>query len=139
MAYGEGDATYRACGGEAGLRQLVEDFYAAMDSLPRAGRIRALHPPDLSISIDKLARFLCGWTGGPKRFSEKYGPIRIPDAHRHLPVGAAERDAWLACMEHALERQAYPEDLRHYLLEQLAVPAERIRVVVEKRLQASDA
>ena len=86
MAYGDGDATFRACGGEAGLRRLVERFYAEMDTLPEARRIRRLHPPDLEVSIDKLARFLCGWTGGPKRYSEKYGPIRIPVAHQHLPV-----------------------------------------------------
>jgi len=133
MAYGDGDATFQACGGEAGLRKLVEDFYAAMDTLPIAARIRALHPPDLDVSIDKLARFLCGWTGGPKRYSEKYGPIQIPVAHAHLPVGAAERDAWLACMQHALARQPYPQDLTEYLMEQLFVPADRIRAVVERR------
>ena len=138
MAYGDGDATYRACGGEDGLRRLVEDFYAAMDSLPEARRIRSLHPPSLAVSIDKLARFLCGWTGGPKRYSEKYGSIRIPDAHRHLPVGAEERDAWLSCMKQALEQQPYPEDLKRYLLTELAVPAERIRVEVEKRLRAHE-
>lgn len=133
MAYGDGDATFRACGGIPGIQRLVESFYAQMDRLPEAKRIRALHPPDLAISIDKLARFLCGWTGGPKRYAEKYGPIRIPQVHEHLPVGEAERDAWLLCMEQALAEQPYPEDLKQYLLEQLYVPAERIRVVVAER------
>jgi hemoglobin len=134
VAYGDGDATFRACGGEAGIRRLVEAFYAEMDSLPEARRIRKLHPPDLGVSIDKLARFLCGWTGGPKRYSEKYGPIRIPMAHQHLPIGEAERDAWMRCMERALEAQPdYPDDLKRYLMEQLFVPAERVRVVCERR------
>ncbi len=138
MAYGDGDATFRACGGIEGIAALVETFYAEMDSLPEAKRIRDLHPLDLSTSIDKLARFLCGWTGGPKRYAEKYGPIRIPVAHQHLPVGAAERDAWLLCMERALEQQPYPEDLKRYLLEQLFVPAERIRVVVAERARSRE-
>jgi len=133
MAYGDADATFQACGGEAGLRRLAEAFYAAVDTLPEASRIRALHPPDLSLSIDKLARFLCGWTGGPKRYSEKYGPIRIPAAHQHLPITAAERDAWLACMKQALDQQPYPDTLRRYLLEELGVPAERIRALVAQR------
>ena len=133
MAYGDGDATFRACGGIEGIQRLVEAFYAEMDRLPEARRIRNLHPPDLTVSIDKLARFLCGWTGGPKRFSEKYGPIKIPMVHQHLPVGEAERDAWLLCMERALAQQPYPDDLKQYLLEQLFVPAERIRVVVSQR------
>jgi len=138
MAYGDGDATFRACGGEAGLRQLVEHFYAAMDSLPEARGIRDLHPPDLAVSIDKLSCFLSGWTGGPKRYSERYGPIQIPAAHRHLPVSTEERDIWLDCMQRALERQPFPEDLRRYLLEQLTVPAERIRVAVEERVRARE-
>jgi len=138
MAYGDGDATFQACGGQEGLQRLVEAFYAEMDRLPEAKRIRGLHPPDLAISIDKLARFLCGWTGGPKRYAEKYGSIKIPMVHQHLPVGEAERDAWMLCMEHALESQPYPEDLKRYLLEQLFVPAERIRVVVANRKNSPD-
>jgi hemoglobin len=132
-AYGDGDATFQACGGEAGILALVEAFYREMDSLPAARRIRKMHPPDLALSIDKLATFLCGWTGGPKRYAERFRPIRIPDVHRHLPIEESERDAWLACMERALDEQPYPKDLKHYLLEQLFVPAERIRQVVLAR------
>jgi hemoglobin len=132
-AYGDGDATFQACGGEAGLRRLVESFYAQMASLPEARTILRMHPEDLTTSIDKLARFLCGWTGGPRRFAEKYGSIQIPRAHRHLPIHESERDAWLLCMKHALAEQPYPDDLKQYLIEQLFVPAERIRVVVRER------
>ena len=136
--YGQGDATFQACGGEAGLRRLVEAFYAEMAARPEARTILTLHPEDLTTSIDKLARFLCGWTGGPKRYAEKYGSIKIPRAHRHLPIHEAERDAWLVCMKHALAGQPYPDDLKRYLLEQLFVPAERIRRVVGEREGASE-
>ena len=131
--FGDGDATFRALGEEIGIRGLVEAFYQRMDSLPIAERIRRLHPSDLSESIEKLICFLCGWTGGPKRYAEIYGPMRIPQAHVHLPVGAAERDAWLECMRQALDDRAYPDDLKRYLLKELYRPAERIRVVVAER------
>ncbi len=137
MAYGDGDATFRACGGVEGIRRLVDAFYEQIDTLPEAKRIRDLHPPDLEIARDKLARFLSGWTGGPRLYSEKYGPIKIPMVHQHLPVGAMERDAWLLCMERALADQPYPDDLKLYLLEQLFVPAERIRIVVAERKKLS--
>ena len=94
-----------------------------------------MHPSDLEISRDKLARFLCGWLGGPRRYSEKYGPIQIPRAHAHLAVGVEERDAWLSCMHAALEDAPYAEEFKRYLMRELAVPAERIRVVVEQRRQ----
>ena len=132
-AYGEGDATHRALGGVDAIRDLVEKFYEEMDSLPEAQRIRKMHPKDLTVSIDKLARFLSGWTGGPKLFSEKYGPIKIPMAHKHLPVDEPERDAWLACMKRALARCDYPQDLQDYMLREPFVPAERIRVVSTQR------
>ena len=131
--YGQGDATHRALGGVEGIRQLVELFYEEMDTLPEAKRIRDLHPSDLEISIDKLACFLSGWTGGPKLYSEKYGSIKIPIFHQHLPVEEAERDAWMLCMERALDRMEYPEALKSYMMRELYVPADRIRVVVANR------
>lgn len=125
--YGTDDASFLAAGQYDGIKALVDAFYDAMESLPEAQTIRAMHPDDLTESRDKLTRFLCGWLGGPKLFSEKYGAIRIPVAHRHLEIGPAERDAWLQCMKVAAEAQPYPEDFKHYLLEQLWVPAERSR------------
>ena len=124
--YGEGDASYRAPGGEPGIRRLVDRFYDLMEERPDASRIRRMHPRDLETSRDKLSRFLCGWLGGPRRYSEKYGPIRIPAAHARFPIGAAERDAWLACMRAALADQPLAEDFKAYLLRELAVPADRI-------------
>lgn len=125
--FGEGDASYRAAGGETGIRQLVDAFYDEMERRPEAAAIRAMHPPDLGVARDKLARFLCGWLGGPPRYAETYGAIAIPSAHAHLPVDAAERDAWLACMRVAVDAQPYTPAFRVYLLEQLAIPAERVR------------
>ncbi len=130
-AYGDGDATYQACGGEDGIRDLVEAFYELMDSLSEAREIRAMHPSDLRISANKLVSFLCGWMGGPKRYAERFGPIKIPMAHRHLPIGEVQRDAWLLCMKRALATQPFPDDLKQYLVRELFVPAERIRAVVE--------
>lgn len=135
LPYGDGDATFKAAGGIEGIQKLVEDFYDVMSSRDYAKVIRDMHPDDLEISIDKLARFLCGWMGGPKRYREKYGSgLAIPPAHKHLPIGDSEMHAWLGCMKEALERQPYPEDLKHYLLEQLAVPAGRI-VVLRKKIE----
>lgn len=36
-------------------------------------------------------------------------------------------DAWMLCMQKAVAEQPYEESFKHYLLAQLAVPAERIR------------
>ena len=129
QAYGVGDASFKAAGGESGIRRLVDDFYDVMENLPQAADIRAMHADDLALSRDKLAAFLCGWLGGPRRYREKYGPISIPAAHAHLAIDEKARDAWLLCMQKALEKQDYPPDFKRYLLQQLGVPAERCRNV----------
>ena len=131
-AYGTDDATFLAAGGIAGITRLVDAFYDIMDSNPSFSDIRGMHPQDLHVSRDKLARFLCGWMGGPRRYREKYGPITIPGAHAHLGVTEKERDQWLGCMAQALALQAYDASLVEYLLAQLFVPAERIRQVNAK-------
>lgn len=126
-SYGIGDASYQAAGGESGIKQLVDDFYNIMESLPKAQEIRAMHPDDLITTRDKLHLFLCAWMGGENQFTEKYGSINIPAAHKHLSIGIDERDAWLCCMKNALKKQPYAEDFKIYLLEKLSFPAEACR------------
>jgi hemoglobin len=125
--YGHQDTSFQAAGGEEGLRRLVDRFYEEMCTLPEAAGIRKMHADDLTEVKDKLARFLCGWLGGPKRYQEKYGPISIPMAHHPFAIGPAERDAWLLCMQRAVDAQPWAQDFKDYLMKQLAIPAERVR------------
>lgn len=130
--YGFSDTSFQAAGGLEGIRKLVDDFYAEMDKLPEAAIIRKMHKADLTESRDKLTLFLCGWMGGPGLYHEKYGGINIPRDHAHLPIGEAERDAWLLCMERAIAKQGYAPEFSIYLLAQLRIPAERIFAVSKK-------
>ena len=131
--YGVEDASFQAAGGQVGIGKLVDCFYEVMDELPEAQTIRAMHPDDLIVARDKLTLFLCGWLGGEKLFSKKYGPIMIPRAHAHLEIAEAERDAWLACMKIAVDEQDYAPDFKTYLIEQLYVPAERCRMASQQQ------
>jgi hemoglobin len=130
--YGFSDTSFQAAGGIDGIRQLVDDFYLEMDALPEAATIRKMHKTDLAESRDKLTLFLCGWMGGPSLYHEKYGGINIPRDHAHLPIGEAERDAWLLCMERSIEKQGYSPEFSTYLLQQLRIPAERIFATSKK-------
>lgn len=135
--YGTDDASFQAAGGEAGLRKLVDDFFDRMGSDERFATIYAMHPEDKEVSRDKLARFLCGWLGGPKRYQEKYGAIGIPRVHAHLAIATAERDQWLTCMQETVEQQPFAADFRQYLMEQLFVPAEAVRRRCEANRETS--
>jgi hemoglobin len=125
--FGTGSASYEAAGEEAGISQLVNEFYEHMDALEHARVVRAMHPPDLGRSREKLTTFLCAWLGGPNRYRERFGPISIPRAHAHFDIDESERDAWLACMQRAVDSQPWDEAFKDYFMRAIAVPAERVR------------
>ena len=124
--YGYEDTSFRTMGGEEGVRRLVDAFYDYMQALPEVKEVREMHPEDTSLSRDKLAAFLCGWLGGPKRYRERWGPIRIPPAHARFRIRPAERDQWLLCMDRAIDDMPVPEDFRAYFKREIRVPANRV-------------
>lgn len=137
LRYGIDDASFRAAGGETGIRKLVDAFFDRMGSDERFATIYAMHPDDKEVSRDKLARFLCGWLGGPKLYREKYGGISIPRVHEHLAIATPERDQWLTCMAETVAEQTFDPAFKQYLMEQLFVPAEAVRRRIEQLRSAS--
>jgi hemoglobin len=106
---------YELLGGEAGVRKLVDRFYDLMESSPEAARVRAIHPPDLTNSRDKLFMFLSGWSGGPALYVQKFGHPRLRQRHMPFPIGREERDEWLWCMDKALREGQFDGELFDYL------------------------
>ena len=113
------------------MRRLVERFYQLMDELPEARAIRSMHPPDLGPSKEKLFQFLSGWLGGPPLYAERYGPPRLQQKHLPFPIDAAARDAWMACMNRALEEQVSDAELRARLAASLFKTADFLRNQLE--------
>jgi len=114
---GEAITLYEAVGGDAGVRALTRRFYALMDSLPEAARCRAIHPPDLSGSEEKLYEYLTGWLGGPPLYTQKRGHPMLRRRHFMASIGPKERDEWLLCFVRALEETVPSEGLRKIILE----------------------
>jgi hemoglobin len=103
---------FAAVGGASAIAALVEQFYAAMDTLPEAASIRALHPADLAPVKDVLTRYLTEWLGGPALYSVERGHPRLRRRHMPFRIGASERDAWMLCMRSALAQVVPDEALR---------------------------
>ena len=125
-------SSYQRLGGEQAVRSLVNRFYELMDCLPEAAAIRALHPRDLTGSRDKLFKFLSGWLGGPALYQEEYGHPRLRARHLPFAIGAGERDAWLLCMEKAMEELFASQGINdrllyEHLLQSLGRIAEHMR------------
>ena len=118
---------FEALGGEAGVRALVDRFYDLMDSSPEAATIRRLHASSLKVSRDKLTMYLTGWSGGPPRYVERYGHPMLRARHLPFSIGVKERDAWLWCMERALDAHELPAEVRDLLKEKLRPLADHMR------------
>ena len=52
-------------------------------------------------------------------------PTNFPEEPK---IEIEERDMWMSCMAEALRKQGYSDGLMKYLIVQLSIPAERIRL-----------
>ena len=115
--------------GEQGIRELTEQFYDVMDTLPEVARLRAMHAQDLTPMKSKLAEYLIGWMGGPPLYAQKYGDVCMTEPHAPYHIGPEERDQWLLCMHKALERINASAEL----MDMLRVPLFRIADAVRNK------
>jgi len=97
---------YEAVGGEETFRRLVSRFYRGVTDDPV---LRPLYPEDdLGPAEERLTLFLMQYWGGPRTYSEQRGHPRLRMRHAPFPIGARERDAWLAHMMAALDSLDLP-------------------------------
>lgn len=118
---------YDIIGGEARLRELVDRFYDLMDLEPQFAALRAMHPPSLDGSRDKLFWFLSGWSGGPNHYIERYGHPRLRARHLPFSIASIERDQWLRCMALAMHELDMPEALQERLIHSFFQTADWMR------------
>lgn len=128
------DTPYHRLGGEPAVRALVERFYDAMDT--HEPELARLHQLDAQGRVSRTARdrfalFLIGWLGGPQTYMAKYGHPRLRMRHAHVPVNRAMRDAWLRCMNRALEDAQGDALTLTYLRQRFAEVADFLRNVPE--------
>jgi hemoglobin len=107
---------YEALGSEAGIRRLVQRFYALMDELPEAYGVRQMHPASLEGSAQSLFEFLSGWLGGPPLYMEKKGHPRLRMRHAPYAVSQVMRDEWMLCMTQAINEQVPEAEFRDWLI-----------------------
>lgn len=96
------NAHFERLGGHDAIVRLVDAFYAAMDRLPEATTIRAMHAPDLAHTKAVLVAYLNEWTGGPKLYTPMRGAPMLRRRHQVFDIDAGARDAWMLCMRTAL-------------------------------------
>ena len=92
---------YEEVGGEAFFSDLISQFYAqvAMDPI-----LRPMYPEkDMKGAAERLQTFLEQDWGGPSTYSENRGHPRLRMRHAGFHIDPAARDAWIKCMQAAID------------------------------------
>lgn len=115
--------------GEEKIHQLARAFYHAMETLPEAAGIRAMHAKDLGPISDTLAEYLMGWMGGPPRYHERKGTVCLSDPHAAYHIGPDETEQWLLCFDAALDAINASDDVK----KMLHTPIRQVAAAVQNR------
>ena len=121
------DSWYAQLGGDACVRSLAEGFYRQMDEARTYGALRAIHPEDLSDSVERFYAFLSGFLGGPSLYWQRYGHPRLRMRHGRFPIDRPMARQWVACMSDALSQTRLSEDQQMRLLLRFAEVADFMR------------
>jgi len=121
---------FELVGGAAKVHALIERFYEVMFATEPA--LTQLHrtAPDGRVDAgtrERFALFVIGWLGGPQQYIEQHGHPRLRMRHARVKVDAGMRDAWLRCMQQAMNDEQITGPVRNYLDGRFAEVADFMR------------
>ncbi|WP_338552671.1 globin [Paenibacillus sp. KS-LC4] len=111
---------YEALGGDRSLRLIVEAFYPKVQAHPLLG---PLFPEDINPVMEKQHMFLTQFFGGPTLFSDAFGHPMMRARHMPFEITPKRAEAWLDCMNRALQEVGIEDELRQFVIERLSGPA----------------
>lgn len=111
---------YEAIGGYEAIEKIVANFYKRVAIHPL---LIPIFPEDLTETARKQTLFLTQFFGGPRLYEEERGHPMMRRRHLPFPITPSRRDAWLDCMEEALEEAGIEEPYRTVMFEKLTLTA----------------
>jgi hemoglobin len=131
---GPQSSAFDAIGGADAVKALAEEFYEqmyrhepALTRLHRCGE-------DGRVGVEQRERFglfLIGWLGGPQDYAQRHGHPRLRMRHGGVPVDKAMGEAWVRCMNAAMEARGLAPEVQAFLRPRFAQTAEFLRNVPE--------
>lgn len=121
--------------GEERIRLIAERFYDAMDrDEPVLARLHLCdeHGKVNRGTRDRFTLFLIGWLGGPQEYVARHGHPRLRMRHAEVPVDTKMRDAWVRCMQTALDECEVTGEVRHFLDQRFVQVADFLRNVPDE-------
>jgi hemoglobin len=119
---------YDLVGGEQGVLKLVQVFYDLVQAHPEGHQLHLLHLRGNGIAHSRVEQFnfLSGFLGGPKLYIEKHGHSNVRTMHEHVEINQQAKDAWLKCMDMAIDEVGLDTQTKNQLMSNFTVIAERL-------------
>ncbi|SDJ86842.1 globin [Sediminibacillus albus] len=114
---------YEAIGGRVKIERLVQAFYKRVAKHPE---LIPIFPDDLTETARKQEQFLTQLFGGPALYSEEHGHPMLRRRHLPFPITPSRKNAWLECMNQALDEAEVDEPYRSAIFERLTMTAEHM-------------
>ena len=121
---------YEAIGGESKIEELVEAFYKRVAKHPE---LIPIFPDDFTEVARKQKQFLTQFFGGPPLYIQEHGHPMMRKRHLRFPITPTRRDAWLSCMEAALDEAEIDEPYRGAMFERLTLTANHMMNTPEEK------
>jgi len=109
---------YARLGGEATVSRLVDTFYDIVETEDAGRPLLLLHLRGHGVAHSRIEQFnfLSGFLGGPKLYVERHHHSDVRQMHAHVAIGPAEKDAWLSCMDMAIDRVGIGPEIKAELM-----------------------
>ncbi|MDB5083657.1 MAG: globin [Bacilli bacterium] len=106
---GTAGTLYDWVGGDEMITSIVNHFYPKVMTHPD---LAPIFPEDITETMKKQRMFLTQFLGGPPLYSEVYGHPMLRARHLPFEVTPKRAQAWLACMQEAMDEAGLTGDAR---------------------------
>ncbi|MBO1002970.1 globin domain-containing protein [Pseudogracilibacillus auburnensis] len=111
---------YEAIGGQEAVDKIIDSLYKHIGKHPK---LIPIFPDDLEESARKQRLFLTQFFGGPNLYFQDRGHPMLKRRHMEFEITPDRKDAWLECMNKALEEANIEEPYRSAIFERLTMTA----------------
>lgn len=111
---------YEAIGGQSSVDKIVHSLYK---HVAKHEALIPIFPTDLTETIHKQRLFLTQFFGGPSLYLEERGHPMLKRRHMPFEITFERRNAWLECMDKALEEAKIEEPYRSAIFDRLSLTA----------------
>lgn len=114
---------FEAIGGQEAIDRIIKGLYERIGKHPA---LIAVFPEDLTESARKQRLFLTQFLGGPPIYTEDRGHPMLRRRHLPFEINQERKEAWLECMNGALEEAEIEEPYRSIIFKRLAMTAQHM-------------